>query len=139
MGLVFGFSVYSVAVVETLPWTLSRAWENFTLALILMAGGLLVLGYSIIKKRTNQTVFLLIWSVVMLLLTIRFQRFQYYFTVNVVLLSAICIAEPISWRKDTIVRYSTAITSRLSKSPVSSINAEGNNSGNNPPPYNKKG
>jgi dolichyl-diphosphooligosaccharide--protein glycosyltransferase len=133
LGLVFGFSVYSVAVVETLPWTLSRAWENFTLALILMAGGLLVLGYSIIKKRTNQTVFLLIWSVVMLLLTIRFQRFQYYFTVNVVMLSAICIAEPISWRKDTIVRYSTAITSRLSKSPVSSINAGGDNSGNNPP------
>ncbi len=100
LGLVFGFSVYSVAVVETLPWTLSGAWENFTIALILMVGGLLILGYSIVKKRTNQSVFLLVWSVVMLLLTIRFQRFQYYFTVNVVILSAICIAEPIGWRKD---------------------------------------
>ncbi len=133
LGLVFGFSVYSVAVVETLPWTLSAAWENFSIALILMAGGLLVLGYSIVKKRTNQSVFLLVWSVVMLLLTIRFQRFQYYFTINVVMLAAICIVEPLDWRKDTIVQYSTAISSRLSKSPVSSINTGGDRAGNNPP------
>jgi len=132
LGLVFGFSVYSVAVVETLPWTLSGAWENFTIALILMAGGLLVLGYSLVKKRTNQSVFLLVWSVVMLFLTIRFQRFQYYFTVNVVMLSAICIVEPIDWRKDTIVQYITAIISRLSKSPVSPINTGGDVSGNIP-------
>jgi oligosaccharyl transferase (archaeosortase A-associated) len=133
MGLVFGFSVYSVAVVETLPWTLSGAWENFTIALILMAGGLLILGYSIVKKRTNQTVFLFVWSVIMLLLTIRFQRFQYYFTVNVVILSAICIAEPIGWKQDTIVQYFAVITSRFSKSTVSPINTGDNNSGNNPP------
>jgi dolichyl-diphosphooligosaccharide--protein glycosyltransferase len=133
MGLIFGFSVYSVAVVETLPWTLSGAWENFTFALILMAGGLLALGYYIVKKRTNQSVFLLVWSVVMLLLTLRFQRFQYYFTVNVVILSAVCIAEPISWRKDTIVQYTSAIISRLSKTPVSPINTGGDNAGNKPP------
>jgi hypothetical protein len=36
LGMVFGVSVYSVAVVETLPWTLAGAWENFTIALILM-------------------------------------------------------------------------------------------------------
>ena len=133
LGLVFGFSVYSVAVVETLPWTVSGAWENFNIALILMAGGLLVLGYSIVKKRTNQTVFLLVWSVVMLLLTIRFQRFQYYFTINVVLLSALCIAEPISWRKDALVQYITSISSRLPKSPVSPINTGSDKAGNNPP------
>jgi dolichyl-diphosphooligosaccharide--protein glycosyltransferase len=137
LGLVSGLSVYSVAVVETLPWTLSMAWENFTISLILMAGGLLVLGYSIVKKRTNQSVFLLVWSVVILLLTIRFQRFQYYFTVNVVILSAICIAEPISWRNDTIVQYSAAIISRLSKSPVNPNNTEGDNSENNPIPPKK--
>jgi dolichyl-diphosphooligosaccharide--protein glycosyltransferase len=133
LGLLFGFSVYSVAVVETLPWTLSGAWENFTIALILMAGGLLVLGYSIVKKRTNQSVFLLVWSVVMLLLTIRFQRFQYYFTVNVVMLSALCIVEPIGWRIDTTIQYIASITSWLSKSPVSPTITGSDNSGNNPP------
>jgi len=138
LGVVFGFSVYSVAVVETLPWTLSGAWENFTFALILMAGGLLVLVYSVVKKRTNESVFLLIWSVVMLLLTIRFQRFQYYFTINVVILTAICIVEPISWKKDALVQYSTAIASLLFKSPVSQTDTGTNNSGNNPP-ITKKG
>ena len=133
LALVFGFSDFSVAVVETLPWTLSGAWENFTVALILMGGGLLVLGYSVVKKRTNQSVFLLVWSVVMLLLTVRFQRFQYYFTVNVVILTAICVVEPISWRKDALVQYCTAVTSRLFKSPVSQTDTGTKNSGNNPP------
>ncbi len=54
LELVFGFSVYSVAVVETLPWTLSGAWENFTVALILMAGGLLILGYSMCKEKNHS-------------------------------------------------------------------------------------
>ena len=132
-GLLFGFSVFSVAVVETLPWTLSGAWENFMIALLLMAGGLLVLVYSIAKNRTNQTVFLLVWSVVMLLLTIRFQRFQYYFTVNVVILSAICIAEPMEWKENKIVRYGAAIASRLFRFPVSSIGSNSDKPGNNPP------
>jgi dolichyl-diphosphooligosaccharide--protein glycosyltransferase len=129
LGVISGFSVYSVAVVETLPWTLSGAWENFTFALILMGGGLLILGYTTVKKRSNQSVFLLVWSVVMLLFTIRFQRFQYYFTVNVVILTAICIVEPIGWRKDTIIQYGTAIISRLSGSApnISGVDTSGTN------------
>ena len=102
-----------------------------------MAGGLLVLGYSIVKKRTSQSIFLFVWSVVMLLLTIRFQRFQYYLTVNVVILAALCIVEPISWRKDTIIQHAAAFTSRLSKSSITPINSGGDKSGNNPPPRKK--
>jgi dolichyl-phosphooligosaccharide-protein glycotransferase len=134
LGLIFGLSVYSVAVVETLPWTLSGAWENFTFSLILMTGGLLVLVYTIIKKRTNQSVFLLVWSLVMLLLTIRFQRFVYYFTVNVVLLSALCIVEPISWKKEPIMHHLAYLPSFFFKSPVP---PSGNNSGNKPIPKKK--
>lgn len=119
LGLLLGFSAYSVAVVETLPWTLSGAWENFNVALILMAGGLLLLGYSVVKRRDNQSVFLLVWSVVMLLLTIRFQRFMYYFTVNVVILAAICIAEPIGWRENKIIHSITITVSRFFSSPGS--------------------
>jgi len=51
----------------------------------------------------------------------------------VVILSAICIAEPIGWKQDTIVQYFAAITSRFSISTVSPINTGDNNSGNNPP------
>ena len=83
LGVLFGSSLFSVAVVETLPWTLTGAWDNFNVSLILMAGGLICLGYAVVTKRSHQSVFLLIWSVVMLLLTIRFQRFAYFLTVNV--------------------------------------------------------
>jgi dolichyl-diphosphooligosaccharide--protein glycosyltransferase len=125
-GLLFGFSAYSVGVIETLPWTLSAAWENFGVALILMAGGFLVLGYKTIQKRTNESVFLLVWSLVIFLLTIRFQRFAYFFTVNVVMLAAICIAEPFSWKDNTIIRYLNTVFSRIFRGPVSQPDAEYN-------------
>jgi len=134
LGLLFGFSVFSIGVLETLPWTISGAWEEFNVALILMAGGFLILGYSIVKTRDHQSVFLLLWSAVMLLLTIQFQRFTYFFTVNVVLLAAICIAEPIRWREDQIIRYLTPICSRFfpgTVSPVPPVDA-GNNQSKKP-------
>ena len=119
MSLFFGSSEYSVSVIETLPWTLSGAWDNFNGALVLMAAGLLVVGYYAVKKRETRYIFVLVWSLVMLLVTIRFQRFAYFFTVNVVLLSAICIAEPLSWRESSLVRYWSAVSARFSKSPES--------------------
>jgi oligosaccharyl transferase (archaeosortase A-associated) len=113
MSLFFGSSEYSVSVIETLPWTLSGAWDNFNGALILMAGGLLVMGYYTVKKRESRHIFLFIWSVVMLLVTIRFQRFAYFLTINVVLLAAICIAEPFTWKGGMLARYGSAIFSRF--------------------------
>ncbi|MCK9593492.1 MAG: oligosaccharyl transferase, archaeosortase A system-associated [Methanoregula sp.] len=131
-SLFFGSSEYSVSVVETLPWTLSGAWENFNGALVLMAAGLLVVGYYAVKKREIQYIFVLVWSLVMLLVTIRFQRFAYFFTVNVVLLSAICIAEPLTWRKSSLARYWSAVLSRFSKSPESPIDKGSDASKKNP-------
>ena len=119
MSLFFGSSEYSVSVIETLPWTLSGVWDNFNGALVLMAAGLLVVGYYAVKKRETRYIFVLVWSLVMLLVTIRFQRFAYFFTVNVVLLSAICIAEPLTWRESSLVRYWSAVSARFSKSPES--------------------
>jgi dolichyl-diphosphooligosaccharide--protein glycosyltransferase len=101
--LFFGSMQFSVGVVETLPLTLPVAWDFFGLSILLSAGGLLVLGYSIVKNHKAEWIFLLIWSVVMILLTIRYQRFDYYSTVNIVLLSAICITESFRWQ-DTCVR-----------------------------------
>ena len=129
-GLLFGFSAYSVGVVETLPLTLPGAWEQFNVALLLAVGGIMVLGYSVVKKKSSQSVFLLVWSVVMLLLAIQFQRIVIYFTVNVVLLSALCIAEPISWREDTLTGYCSAIFSRFfpdSGSPTTADRTQSNN------------
>lgn len=124
--LLFGVSEYSVGVVETLPWTLSNALENFNVSLILIAGGLLILGYYVAKQRNRGHIFFFVWSAVMLLLTIRYQRFQYYLTVNVVLLAAICITEPINWRGDTFIHHLSAVFSRFSTSRVPPGTADNN-------------
>ncbi len=113
LGLVFGSSAYTVGVIETLPWTLPDAWENFNFSLILMLGGLLFLGYALIKKRDSNAVFLVVWFAVMLLVTIRYQRFQYFFTVNIALLAAICIADALTMRKEKIHQYLALAKNRL--------------------------
>lgn len=97
LNLVFGYSAFSIGVQETLPWSLSGAYDAVNVAILLVAGGFLVLGYRLIKKPEREMLFVTIWSVVMLLLTIQFQRFLYYFTVNIVILCALCITEPFRW------------------------------------------
>jgi dolichyl-diphosphooligosaccharide--protein glycosyltransferase len=113
LGLVFGSSTYAVSIVETLPWTLPNAWANFNFALVLAFGGLLFVGYALIKKRESNAVFLVVWSVVMLLLTIQYQRFQYFFTVNIVMLAAICIAGSLAMREEKLRQCLAPVMSRL--------------------------
>ena len=102
LSLLFGFSVYTVGVQETLPLSWSSAFDAVNVAVILMAAGFLVVGYRILKRRERELVFFAVWSVLMLIITIQHQRFLYYFTVNIVLLSAICITEPFRWKKGRI-------------------------------------
>jgi dolichyl-diphosphooligosaccharide--protein glycosyltransferase len=98
MNLLFGVSVYTVGVQETLPWSWANAFETLNVGIILTAGGFLVLGYSLWKKQERELLFLAVWSALMLLITIQHQRFLYYFTVNIALLAAICITEPLRWK-----------------------------------------
>ncbi|MDO9325368.1 MAG: oligosaccharyl transferase, archaeosortase A system-associated [Methanoregula sp.] len=136
--LVFGSSTYSVGIVETLPWTLPNAWENFNFSLILMLGGFLFLCYAQVKKRERNAVFLIVWSVVMLLLTIQFQRFQYYFTVTIALLAAICIAEALTWRQEKIGHLLASVKVRFFPHPGISTDMPADNSTAALPKQNKK-
>ncbi|MEN6397095.1 MAG: hypothetical protein ABFC78_11515, partial [Methanoregula sp.] len=106
MTLLFGSQTYSVGVLNTAPLSLILAWQYFNVALILAAGGLLILCYHIMKRRNAEWIFLLIWSAFMLLITVQYQRFAYFSTVNIVLLSAICITEPFRWTKNDGTRVS---------------------------------
>ncbi|MFA4824292.1 MAG: oligosaccharyl transferase, archaeosortase A system-associated [Methanoregula sp.] len=137
LGLV-GFSAYSVGIVETLPWTLPIAWENFNFSLILALGGLLILAYALIKNRESNAVFLVVWSVVMLLLTIQFQRFQNYFTVNIALLAAICIAETLTIRKEKILQCLEPVRCRILPSGEISKDIPGDKNPVSIPKLNKK-
>ncbi len=114
IGLVSGNTAFSVGVQETLPWSVSGAFDAINVAIILVAGGFLVLAYRLIKKQEREMIFVAVWSGIMLLLTIRFQRFQYYFTVNIILLSALCIAEPFRWDIERILHRIPFIHARTS-------------------------
>jgi len=91
-------------VQETLPWSFSGAYDAINVAILLVAGGFLVLGYRLIQKPERELILVVVWSLVMLLLTIQFQRFLYYFTVNSALLCALCITEPFRWDLNMILR-----------------------------------
>ncbi|MFA5268155.1 MAG: oligosaccharyl transferase, archaeosortase A system-associated [Methanoregula sp.] len=104
INLVFGYSAFSVGVQETLPWSFSGAFDAINVGIFLVAGGFLVLGYNLVKKQDRELIFIAVWSLVMLLLTIQFQRFQYYFAVNIALLSALCITEPFRWNLAAVLR-----------------------------------
>jgi dolichyl-phosphooligosaccharide-protein glycotransferase len=107
LNLVSGYSAFSIGVQETLPWSFSGAYDAINVAILLVAGGFLVVGYRLTKKPERELIFFAVWSLVMLLLTIQFQRFLYYFTVNIALLCALCITEPFRWDLDaTMQRFS---------------------------------
>jgi dolichyl-phosphooligosaccharide-protein glycotransferase len=104
LNLVSGSSAFSIGVQETLPWSFSGAYDAVNVAILLVAGGYLVLGYRLVKKPDRALIFVAVWSVVMLLLTLRFQRFQYYFTIPIALLCALCITEPFRWASGPVLR-----------------------------------
>ncbi len=87
----FGQAPIISTVEEDIPWSLARAWSTFNFGLILAAGGILVLIWQTIKKEEQGEVFVLIWSVAMLICTIQRIKYEYYFAVNIALLSAICL------------------------------------------------
>jgi dolichyl-phosphooligosaccharide-protein glycotransferase len=124
LNLLFGFSVYSVGVQETLPWSIANAFDTLNVGIILAGGGFLVLGYSLWKKQEQELVFFAVWSALMLLITIQHQRFLYYFTVNIVLLAAICITLPLSWENNAICQYISSFISGNSENSPAGIPQE---------------
>lgn len=98
--LLFGSPNFSAGVLNTAPLTLPLAWTYFNVALVLAAGGFLALLWHCAKERRPEWIFFLVWSAWMILLTVQYQRFEYFSTVNIVLLSAICITEPFTWKTE---------------------------------------
>ena len=89
-------SAYSASIQEMFPWSLETAWQNFNLFLILAAGGLLILVLHLRKKRRREEIFLGVWALTLLSITILHSRFEYYLAVPFILLSALCIVEAVS-------------------------------------------
>ena len=75
-------------------FTLSIAWGYFTTGLFLMPIGFILSLWIIAKNKgkNSEWLLLVIWSLIILLLTIAQRRFAYYFAVNVALFSGYALA-----------------------------------------------
>jgi asparagine N-glycosylation enzyme membrane subunit Stt3 len=68
-------------------FTLSMAWANFTTSFFISFIALVMLVFAIVKQRSADKTFFLVWSVIMLLAVLGQRRFGYYYAVNAALLT----------------------------------------------------
>jgi oligosaccharyl transferase (archaeosortase A-associated) len=66
-------------------WTV--AWGNFTTSFFLSFISLCILIYLVIKQSEPEKTLFIIWTLIVLALTLTMRRFAYYFVVNVALLA----------------------------------------------------
>ncbi|NYT05318.1 MAG: oligosaccharyl transferase, archaeosortase A system-associated [Methanomicrobiales archaeon] len=95
----FGEESVTLTVQEARPWSFDSAWLTFQWGLLLMAAGMAILVWKNIREDHPDQLFVLVWSLVILISTIRHVRYEYYLAVNLTLLSAICIgfAAQMAW------------------------------------------
>ncbi len=92
LTLFFGLSPYAATVQEARPWTVGEAWQVFNFGLLLMIGGVVVLLYKGWKEYRAEHIFVLVWSVFIIIAAFRQVRYEYYLAVNIALLGGICVA-----------------------------------------------
>lgn len=68
-------------------FTLVPAWKMFTIGSLTILLALIILIYKLIKEGSCVYTLILVWTVMMILLTLRQQRFAYYLALNVAILS----------------------------------------------------
>jgi dolichyl-diphosphooligosaccharide--protein glycosyltransferase len=88
---VFGQSEVISSITESQPWSLDLAFSTFNVMLILGIAGFAILVYQVYTKKRDEHLFFMIWSLIIFVLTVQHLRFEYYFAVNVTLLSSLCI------------------------------------------------
>ncbi|MEI6841873.1 MAG: oligosaccharyl transferase, archaeosortase A system-associated, partial [Methanomicrobiales archaeon] len=87
----FGQNEEISVIAESQPWSLDLAFSSFNVMVILSISGFVFLMYHIYTKKREEHLFFMIWSLIIFILTIQYIRFEYYFAVNITLLSSLCI------------------------------------------------
>jgi oligosaccharyl transferase (archaeosortase A-associated) len=77
-----------MAIVELQPWSLGKMWASFNIGIILSVAGLILVIYHFIKKGNPENLYISIWAIWILLLTLMQIRWEYYAAVIISLLSA---------------------------------------------------
>jgi|WetSurMetagenome_2_1015567.scaffolds.fasta_scaffold35187_1 dolichyl-phosphooligosaccharide-protein glycotransferase len=87
----FGQAPETSGIAESIPWNIVVASNSFHIALFLTLVGFIILLYQLYMKKIQEHLFLVIWSFVVFIGTVQHYRFEYYFVVNIALLSSLCI------------------------------------------------
>ena len=93
----FTNSETAATIQEMSSWSVSQAVSSFGWSIPLALGGFAVLVWQIIRRESPAALFVLIWSLFMFLATVAHIRWEYFFAVNVALLSAVCVSWAISF------------------------------------------
>jgi oligosaccharyl transferase (archaeosortase A-associated) len=100
----FGSQAVTTTVQEARAWTVGDAWNVFGIGLFLMFGGFATLIWRYREKSDPAQIFVLVWSLVILLSTIAHVRYEYYLAANVALLSAVFAGAVLSFGWEDVKR-----------------------------------
>jgi len=93
----FGQTAYTGTIQEMQAYALGDAVQRFHFGLLLMAAGLGVLWLKLKEDHVPDTLFVFVWAVLLIIITAVHKRFEYYFVVPFVLLSAVAVDALIAW------------------------------------------
>lgn len=89
---VFASSPGQSTIAEMASWSFDGAFSSFNWGLLLAIAGLIYLIYRIWKHEDPASLFVVIWSVLMIFATIQHVRWEYYVAANIALLAAVFVA-----------------------------------------------
>jgi len=89
---VFSTSKAMATIVELRPWSLTEMWTSFNIGIILSVIGLVLVVYHFIKKGNPANLYVAVWALLILPMTVIQIRWEYYAAVVISLLSAYALS-----------------------------------------------
>ena len=75
-----------LTIAEVQPMSLNDIWNWFTTTFFIALAALALISYNITKKWRPEEILIIVWSAVMLFISLRQNRFAFYYAVNVAIL-----------------------------------------------------
>lgn len=88
----FGQAIYGQTVQELRPWGLFDAWYSFGIGFFLMLAGFVILVYYLARDKRPEHMFLMVWSLMMLVATMQHVRYEYFLAFNAALLAGVAVS-----------------------------------------------
>ena len=98
----FTNSETAATIQEMSSWSFDLAASAFNVGLLLALGGFAVLIWQVVRRQNPAALFVLIWSLFMFLATVAHIRWEYFFAVNIALLSAVFVSWAITFAADEV-------------------------------------